>query len=554
MNRFFKLFGAFLSTVILFACGGGGLDSLDATAPQGKVTLVLTDAPVDAFESVEITILSLTFIGSEGQVSVPLPDDQPVTVDLLQLDGLNMLFAQADIPVGRYSELRLEVSDPKLILEDGVLVPPEDVILLGDGKIDLLPEKPFLVEEGQELLIQLDFDMEKSLKIHETENGKYIIRPVVFVHIQDGSTPSLDMEDIVGVIQAINKEEMVFSLGVRRHLSVRVKVTEDTLITDSEGNTLDFDDLKPHQKVEVEGKLNHQGGFLAASIEIHGRFVHGHGVIKDLDLVKQEFILVRRGHLDQIVLFDESTLIHFGWEHLSEEDLANGQRVRVAGEVYSSSMILKAHKIRIKPEHFRGWVASTLNCPQSIQVVIPRAKLHRLRLAGIELVPENTITVQLRSDRIWDRDHKEILCSNLSEGDVVRVRARLIPHTPDDQDPNPIQLLAYHVQQVKQAHVLGNILSIHPDPLKPELGTFILGVEIPGIHWSIDEDAPIKIPIRILVNPHTTFEEGMNFEALMVGEQVLVKGYFSLRHSYPLFTLVAIHVSSATNVGLTNGE
>ena len=190
MNRFIKLFGTFFCAVFLFACGGGGLDSPNATVPQGKVTLVLTDAPSDAFERLEITINSITFLGTEGHISVPLPEGEPITVDLLELDGLNMLLAQEDIPEGVYHKIILQVSDPNLILEDGIPVSPENIMLVADGKIDLVPQDSFHVIEGEELVIQMDFDVENSLHLHETGNGKYVIRPVVLINIQDEFTPS----------------------------------------------------------------------------------------------------------------------------------------------------------------------------------------------------------------------------------------------------------------------------------------------------------------------------------------------------------------------------
>ena len=551
MKGCFGFLGSIFISLFLVACGGAMGDSTDSTAPSGKVTLVLTDAPSDAFESVEITINSITFLGSEGQIPVPLPEGEPVTVDLLELDGLNMLLAQADIPEGAYHKIRLQVSDPNLVLEDGIPVSPEDITLVAGGKIDLVPQGSFHVIEGEELVIQLDFDVENSLHIHETGNGKFVIRPVVLINIQDGSTPDLEMVDAIGVIQAIDYGEKKFLLRLGRHLTVRVHTTDETIMTDSAGNHLIFDDLEVRQKVEVVGDFTGRGIFHANSIEVHRDHVHRHGVIKDLDLNLRKFVLIKRDLSEQVVSFDEGTLIHIGREILTGNDLANAQRVKVAGTIDPFSGKLMARKIRIKPEHFRGLIASPPQCPDTIQVVNPRAKLYRLRLAGIVLEPENTIMVQIGSARLVNWNGTQLDCADLAEGDPVFIQGRIIPHTPDSQDPNPIQVLAKRVKRLKQAHVIGEILSIHPDPQDPQVGTFVLGVNVPGIYWSTDQKTSVILPIRVLVTHQTTFDDGMMFGTLFEGQKVEVRGFFSLRRFYPHLTLVAVHVGDAPE-DLTN--
>jgi len=533
------------------ACGSSTGDSTGSPDPTGKVTVVLTDAPSDAFESVEITINSIAFLGEDGQILVPLPEDKPIKVDLLELDGLNMLLAQADIPEGVYHKIRLHVSDPNLILEDGIPVSPEDITLVAGGKMDLVPQGSFQVLEGEELVIQMDFDVENSLHIHETGNGKYVIRPVVLVNIQDNSTPNLDMVDAIGVIQTINYSERRFLLRLGRHMSVRVYTTDETIVTDSAGNHLLFDDLEVLQKVEVVGDFTGKGILQATSIEVHRDHVHRHGVIKDLDLNLREFVLIKRDLTEQVVSFDVATLIHIGREILSENDLANAQRVKVAGLIDPSTGKLLARKIRIKPEHFRGLIAGPPNCPDTIQVVNPRAKLYRLHLAKIVLEPENTIMVQIGSARLVNWDGTPLVCADLVEGDPVFIKGRIIPHTPDSQDPNPIQVLAKKVKRLKQAHVVGEILSIHPDSQDPQVGTFILGLNIPGFYWSTDQKTSVNLPIRVLVTHQTTFDEGMMFETLLEGQRVEVRGFFSLRRFHPHLILVAVHVGSAPE-DLTN--
>jgi hypothetical protein len=95
-----------LALLGLSACGESGTGGPAA----GTVTLAMTDAPSDELEALTVTIESATLIGEPGQVPIPL-DDAPITLNLLDLDGINLILATASVPAGRYSKLRLQISD-----------------------------------------------------------------------------------------------------------------------------------------------------------------------------------------------------------------------------------------------------------------------------------------------------------------------------------------------------------------------------------------------------------------------------------------------------------
>ena len=182
-----SLVAAIAAALTLTACGGGGGSAAgpapsDATATVG---VLITDAPVGQWDEAIATITSVTLIGDDGQVEL-FSGSQ--TLDLLKLADFSELFAVSDdVPAGRYSKIRLQLSD--LVLNDinpdtGNVIDSEQPQLVGNGKIDLNPRDSFVLAGGDVIFIELDFDMEKSLKITETGNGKLIIRPVVFVDIR----------------------------------------------------------------------------------------------------------------------------------------------------------------------------------------------------------------------------------------------------------------------------------------------------------------------------------------------------------------------------------
>jgi hypothetical protein len=174
------------------ACGGGSSGSPGTkaapTLTTGKVAVLLTDAPTDQFCQILATVERVDLLGSSGSPTNVFTG--PETVDILALRNYTDLFAiDAAVPIGTYEKVRLTLSDLALVQCDAQGVPEpsaswEHPKLPGNGKLDLNPRGSFEVIGGETLVIQLDMDMEKSLHVHQTGNGKWQFRPVIFVTIR----------------------------------------------------------------------------------------------------------------------------------------------------------------------------------------------------------------------------------------------------------------------------------------------------------------------------------------------------------------------------------
>ena len=189
----------------LAACGGGGGGTGGVAAPAqfATVGIALTDAPTGDVVEALATITSIELLGEDGKVVLFSGVE---TIDLLRLADYSELFAVSDqVPAGTYSKIRLQLSSLELIRrnEDGTIAETIDAKLVGNGKIDLNPRGPFFVAAGATLVITLDFDVKKSLKITETGNGRVIVRPVIFVDIANG-LPAPGLTRIHGEILGIN--------------------------------------------------------------------------------------------------------------------------------------------------------------------------------------------------------------------------------------------------------------------------------------------------------------------------------------------------------------
>jgi hypothetical protein len=183
----------------LSACGGGsssdddnGATSGGPTNPAlttGTVAILMTDAPTDEFCHIYADIESIDLLGTSGTPTNVFVG--PETVDLLALRNYSDVFSIATgVPIGSYEKVRMTLSDLTLVQCDdqGVPVSEEHPRLPGNGKMDLNPRGMFEVIGGETLVIELDMDMNKSLHVHQTGNGRWQFRPVIFVTIRPDDT------------------------------------------------------------------------------------------------------------------------------------------------------------------------------------------------------------------------------------------------------------------------------------------------------------------------------------------------------------------------------
>jgi hypothetical protein len=176
-----------LSLVGLQACGGGGSSDSPAPPPpgtgMGSVGIVLTDAPVLGWDHAFATITRIDLLGGDGPANVFAGSE---TLDLFDLANYAEIFHLAQsVPAGEYEKIRLTLSRLELqkVGDGGAVTESRLVELPGNGKLDIEPQQRFRVTEGGTLMIQLDFDMEKSLKIVLTGDDRLILRPVVIASV-----------------------------------------------------------------------------------------------------------------------------------------------------------------------------------------------------------------------------------------------------------------------------------------------------------------------------------------------------------------------------------
>ncbi len=181
---------ALLAAAYLIGCGGSsstpssGVTPLPPVAQTGAVGIILTDAADSHWDRALGTITSIELLSDDGNVGLFEGEE---TIDFLDLESYSELFwIAAGVPVGTYEKIRLRLSRLELQTLDAEGNVVESVLtrLVANGKIDLNPRGGFTVVGDETLIVQLDLDMKKSLKIVEAgASGNVIVRPVVFVKI-----------------------------------------------------------------------------------------------------------------------------------------------------------------------------------------------------------------------------------------------------------------------------------------------------------------------------------------------------------------------------------
>lgn len=171
-------------TTLMAACGGGGSDGGSNEPQYGKITLGVTDAPVDGAESVvvQFTGVELKPVGEPGPEVFEFAT--PRQIDLLALEGggSEILLQDEVLPAGEYEWIRLKVnagrtaSDSYVDLLDG----SRHALFIPSGnESGLKLIRGFTVGAGGTTNFTIDFDLRRSVIRPPGQNGMFLLKPVL---------------------------------------------------------------------------------------------------------------------------------------------------------------------------------------------------------------------------------------------------------------------------------------------------------------------------------------------------------------------------------------
>lgn len=143
----------------------------------GKLVMHITDAPgLNITEAlVNISQVKVHYGGinqNDTNGTWIFITNESQTFDLVQLQNATDVLGEENLNAGWYTQIRLTV-DTALVTIDGV----QHDLKISSNKVKLI--SPFLVQDNETLTLTLDFDVQKS--VHQTGNGKYIMKPTIKV-------------------------------------------------------------------------------------------------------------------------------------------------------------------------------------------------------------------------------------------------------------------------------------------------------------------------------------------------------------------------------------
>ncbi len=148
-----------------------------APVPAGVTVFAVSDAPTSYnISALYVTIHNASIRGSSGKWhNIPL---QTSTFNLVALDNLSAILSGVNLAGGRYTAMRLGISNVSAVLNGtatNVFLPRKTLLLVGNINIS----------SNTTNWINLDFNLQRSLFI--TKNGSIVMLPVMILRNSNGA-------------------------------------------------------------------------------------------------------------------------------------------------------------------------------------------------------------------------------------------------------------------------------------------------------------------------------------------------------------------------------
>lgn len=264
------------AVVFLFIAGCDDDSGTNNTSDHGQVVLVMHDAPVDDFREVWLTVESVTLISDTDSNDTEVLLSEGVRMDFLDLDSISQVLAMGNVQSGTYSKIRLQVSDPEFVRDDDSVFTEPEVMLVANGHVDLNPQGSITIDADSLHLISLDLDLESSIQINQTGNGRYILRPQIFLDGDDDVDDDGDGDEGITIGHAtivsidLPSGSLIVSLpGSQDNLTIITNVQTEIETENNLPLTL--------AQLSIESELRVKGEFDLITGEIHASQI----VVKD---------------------------------------------------------------------------------------------------------------------------------------------------------------------------------------------------------------------------------------------------------------------------------
>ena len=214
MNTFSVKFPLiFIGACLLAGCGGGG--GRQPEAPMGRISLGITDAPVDGATAVVVKFIAVELKPEDGSAfTINLTPAQ--SVDLLVLAGgsSRALLEDYSVPAGRYQSIRLLIeaqqNQPSSYIDfaSGARYP---LYVPSGSESGLKLIRGFTVAAGSTSNFTIDFDLRKSVIAPPGQAPNYLLKPVLRM------VDNLQVGAIAGTVDSGAHHRRLLAAGLYLH-------------------------------------------------------------------------------------------------------------------------------------------------------------------------------------------------------------------------------------------------------------------------------------------------------------------------------------------------
>ena len=184
----------------------------------------------------------------EGEwINIPITGENPFDLLELKEKGVDLLLGWAEVPAGKYTQIRMTIEQVEIIFEGATEAEGDDetkIAKLPSGNLKFV--RPFNVVDGETTIILLDFIADKSVTI--TGQGNVIFKPVIKLEVSGKGKP-VELEsslETTGDATAESSSEEAHSGNGSVHLEttgtegagdearIVIPLPEDTILSDIE--------------------------------------------------------------------------------------------------------------------------------------------------------------------------------------------------------------------------------------------------------------------------------------------------------------------------------
>ena len=188
-----RAFFGLAATLLIAACGDG------SAAAGGRVTVSLTDMPVDDAEEVVLSVTGIAFkpAGSGPEV---VADFTPRSINLLQYQNGQTVVLLQNVPMeaGRYQWIRLMVDTQSNVRDSYIVIDGQECELNvpSGAESGLKMHRPIDVPAAGSLALTIDFDLHQSIHAPPGQASGacatgYVLRPTLRL-VNDAEVGAID--------------------------------------------------------------------------------------------------------------------------------------------------------------------------------------------------------------------------------------------------------------------------------------------------------------------------------------------------------------------------